>query len=113
MTGTTARSWLDELNRTYERLHTAKEDAFWRAKMGLGEDPAAAQDEADRLEIELQRFLQDPARLARTGELLDGLDASLAADDELRVGLTGWRETLACHTIDSAEARTLAVRELE
>lgn len=107
MTGTTARSWLDELNRTYERLHTAKEDAFWRAKMGLAEDTAAAQDEADRLEIELQRFLQDPAQLVQTGALLAGLDESDAASDST-VGLRGWRETFACHAIESAEARALA-----
>jgi len=106
MIGTTARSWLDELNRTYERLHTAKEDAFWRAKMGLVADTAAAQAEADRLEIELQRFLQDPEQLARTERALEQLAAHEAG--ELRVGLVGWRETFACHTIESPEARTLA-----
>ena len=108
MTATTARSWLDDLNRTYERLHTAKEDAFWRAKMGLGNDPAGAQDEADRLEIELQRLLQDPRQLARATELLAELGDEIGPEDELRVGLEGWRETFACHTIDSAEARDLA-----
>ena len=107
MTGTTARSWLNELNRTYERLHTAKEDAFWRAKMGLCGDPGGAQAEADRLEIELQRFLQDPAQLARTGAVLEELAEGSAAGDE-RVGLRGWRETFACHAIESPEARALA-----
>ena len=27
---------LDDLDSTYARLHTAKEDAFWTAMMGLG-----------------------------------------------------------------------------
>ena len=32
---------VDELNHEYERLHTAKEDAFWTAYMGLSGDSAS------------------------------------------------------------------------
>ena len=57
--GSTENAWLAELNRAYERLHTAKEDAFWSARMGLALDPGAAQAELARREIELARFLSD------------------------------------------------------
>ena len=58
--------YADALNEEYERLHTAKEDAFWVAYMGLADDADAAHKEFDRLEIEMKRFVQDPARLVRT-----------------------------------------------
>ena len=34
--------FLDHLNHEFERLHTAKEDAFWTAHMGLLADAAQA-----------------------------------------------------------------------
>ena len=50
---------LDALNAQYESIHTAKEDAFWRSMMGLGGDPERNRHEAERLHVELQRFLSD------------------------------------------------------
>lgn len=98
------------LDRSYAALHTAKEDAFWRARMGLADDAAAAQAELDRLDIELQAFLQDPARLAEVEGALSGRGTA-----EERARLEGWKRTLECHTIASASARRRAahITELE
>lgn len=96
------------LDRTYAALHTAKEDAFWRARMGLADDAAAAQAELDRLDIELQAFLQDPARLAEVERALSG-----SGTPEERTRLAGWKRTLECHTIPSAGARARAARITE
>ena len=103
MTATTTADFLDELNRTYERLHTAKEDAFWRAKMGLASDADAAQRESDEREIELQRFLADPERQRRAREELERCEGGAQ-----RTALAGWVETFAAHVIEGAEAAGLS-----
>src|SRR4051794_38844687 len=65
MSSDSVNGYLDALDATYVALHTAKEDAFWSAKMGLSPDPLSAQNELDTKDIELQRFLQDPEQLLR------------------------------------------------
>ena len=108
------QTYLDELNHAYVALHTAKEDAFWTAMMGLADDAGAAQREHGRLEVELGRFLQDPERLRRARAerraarqaRRDG--AAGAPTDEQLVALEGWERTFEAHAIDSAEARALA-----
>ncbi|MBL8804870.1 MAG: peptidase M3 [Planctomycetes bacterium] len=94
---------LDELDAAYAALHTRKEDAFWSAKMGLLDDSQAAHSELETREIELQRFLQDPARLTEAREL----EARAASDTE-RVRAAGWVATFQAHVIDSPRARELA-----
>ncbi len=101
----TAAALVSELNDAYVRLHVPKEDAFWTAYMGLTGDAAAARAELDRLEVELQRFLRDPARLARVRA---ALAAPGDASEEDLVALRGWEATFAAHAIDSAEGRALA-----
>lgn len=105
MTAIATRSRLDELDADYVRLHTVKEDAFWSAKMGLSDDARKAHAELERAEVELQRFLQDPARLTEARALLAG-----ARDDAERIRARGWVETFESHTIDSAQARELGER---
>src|SRR5262245_23907423 len=95
---------VDTLNRDYERLHTAKEDAFWAAYMGLTGDAAAARAELDRREIALRRVLQDPARLAEVREQLRRVEG---VQDETLVGLRGWEATFAAHAIADPAAREL------
>jgi len=97
---------LDQLDLTYARLHTEKEDAYWTVKMGLGSDPGAAQSKLDACDIALARFLGDPARLARAREL-SGQESS----ETQRVRVGGWLRTFSAHVVESAEARTL-VEEL-
>jgi hypothetical protein len=94
--------YVRDLSRDYERLHTAKEDAFWVAYMGLADSADEAQKELDRREIDLKRFLQDPERLRRTREQLRG------AKGDTLTALQGWVRTLEAHVIESAAARALA-----
>jgi hypothetical protein len=104
----TIRGYLDELNSTYARLHTAKEDLFWTTKMGLADDADAAQKEFDAKEIELQRFLKDPERLSRTRAVAaEAARAGSGATAEDKQSLGGWVTTFESHVLESAEARAL------
>jgi oligoendopeptidase F len=96
---------LDELNREFARLHTAKEDAFWVQKMGLADDAGAAQRDFDEQEIALQRFLQDPAQVQRVRAALAETRALTALE---RQSLEGWLMTFEAHAIEGSEARALA-----
>ncbi len=109
---TPAAHLADSLDAHYAALHTAKEDAFWTARMGLAEDAATAQSTLDRLDIELNSFLQDPARLVQARAALTQARAALAqaSEPELRTRLEGWVRTFESHAIDSAQARELAAR---
>ena len=98
-----AAAFAAELNHRYESLHVAKEDAFWTAYMGLSPDATAARADYDRKEIELKRFLQDPAQLAAVRGQLAG-----AGDAETATVLRGWEATFAAHAIEKPEARALA-----
>ncbi len=103
---------LDSLNRDYEAVHTAKEDAFWAAMMGLGEAPAAR---ALRQETELAwtRFLQDPDRLLATERALAEAEADPACPPDVLAGLRGWLTTLRAHGLASPEARALSEAIIE
>lgn len=112
MTTTTPTSFLDDLNATYERLHTAKEDAFWVAKMGLADDADAAQRANDEHEIELNAFLQAPERLAAVEAELERARAEDAGAEVIQ-SLEGWRRTFAAHAIPGSAARALAAELVE
>ncbi len=92
-----------DLNHEYEALHTAKEDAFWTAYMGLAADADAARTDFQGKEIALQRFLQDPVRLDRTRE-----ECKRAKPGDDRVALEGWVRTFEANVIPTPEARALA-----
>ena len=106
--------FLDDLARSYERLHTGKEDAFWNAYMGLAPDAAAARAELDAKEIELSRFLRDPARLAAVRAEVEAAEAALDAPEAQRPGeddlvaLAGWLATFEAHAIADAAAAAKA-----
>jgi Peptidase family M3 len=115
-----APSYADSLNREYERLHTAKEDAFWAAYMGLKDDPTAARAELVTHEQAWKAFLSDPERLRATrAELARAESESHAATSNTRpsaaelVTLRGWVRTFEAHAIESAEARDLGARLVE
>ena len=63
---------LDHLNHEFERLHTAKENAFWTAHMGLLADADAAQATLNERECELAGFMHDPERLRVVVALVHG-----------------------------------------
>lgn len=102
-------TFVDELNRTYEALHVQKEDAFWKAYMGLSEDADAARRELDRCEVRLKEFFQDPdrARAVRAAAQRWGADESCAEED--RTALAGWVATFEAHGIDDEAARRLSL----
>ena len=107
---------LDALNRDYESLHTAKEDAFWAAMMGLGSDAPAARALRQETELAWTRFLQDPARLAATEEVTTAAEAAAERGEvtaETLEGLRGWLRTLRAHALASPEARALSERIIE
>lgn len=94
---------LDDLQDTFLALHTPKEDLFWTAKMGLSDDPDAAQRAHSQAEIAMNRFLQDPARLAR----LRAVSASEGTEAQQKT-LQGWIALFSAHTVESPEARALS-----
>lgn len=117
MTATTAtpRAFVDALNHDYERIHTAKEDAFWRAYMGLAADADGARRELSEKEIALNAFLADPARLAAVRREIERAEAAIDAPDEASrpdadtlQSLTGWLATLASHVVDDAQASAMS-----
>jgi len=95
---------LDALKDEFTALHTAKEDRFWAAKMGLTPDPVAAQRALSEAEVAANRFLQDPARLASLRALAGQSEGTAA---ERRV-LQGWIALFAANVIESPEGRALS-----
>ncbi|MGQ0552862.1 MAG: M3 family metallopeptidase [Planctomycetota bacterium] len=104
---------LNDLNREFERLHTAKEDAFWDVFMGLSADRDAARADFNRKEVALQDFLRDPARLVSARAALAAARAPSQAPDSVLVALEGWCQTLAAHCIEQPEARAEAASLLD
>jgi len=109
---TSPARFVSDLSHQYERLHTAKEDAFWTAYMGLADDADAAQRELDEREIELHRFLQDPARLRAAREQREAA-ADADAPEDVRTALDGWVRTFSAHVIEDEAARAMAERNIE
>jgi hypothetical protein len=97
-----------ELSHEYDALHTAKEEAFWTAYMGLAEDAVAARADLDAKDKRLAEWLQDPARLAAARAALES-----AGSDEARVALAGWVRTLEAHCIESEAARKLTAEIID
>jgi len=113
MTATPAE-YVDSLNREYERVHTAKEDAFWAAYMGLEDDADAARQTLGEREAAYGKLLQDPERLASARAACARAEAE-DAPETVRVALRGWVNTFESHVVDSAEGRQLVleITELE
>ncbi len=106
--------YLKALNQDYEALHTAKEDAFWTAYMGLRADGDVAREEFATHEKALMGWLQDPNRLSVARGHLEKAGASSDTLNEAeRTALNGWVHTLQAHAIDSAEARALAAELID
>jgi len=110
-------TFVHDLNHEYERVHTAKEDAFWTSYMGNADDAAAARAELARREVDLQGFLGDPARLAAVRAAIAYAEALLDApadvarphEDDL-TALNGWLATFEAHALESDAARALQER---
>lgn len=94
---------LAKLNREYLQAHFAKEDAFWKDKMGLS---ARVPGDFESKENRLQAWVSDPACLPALRTELAKPD--LTGDD--RVGLKGWVRFFEVNAIENPEARALAER---
>ena len=77
---------LDALTERFTELHTRKEDLFWSTKMGLTDDPAAAQRSHGEAEIAMNRFLQDPVRLGELRDFARRLANDLRGDERVITG---------------------------
>ncbi|MHC5211912.1 MAG: M3 family metallopeptidase [Planctomycetota bacterium] len=106
MPGTVTTDLADRLDAEYERLHTAKEDAFWTVYMGLASDRDAARADFDDKEIALKQWLQDPERLAEVDAALRARGAE-GLPEPSRTALLGWQRTLSAHAIADVGARRL------
>jgi hypothetical protein len=95
---------LTDLKDTFLALHGKKEDLFWVSKMGLAADPAAAGQQLGEAEVAVNRFLQDPDRLAK----LRAIERTGAGTDAEQRVLRGWIAMFAAHTIEKPEARKLS-----
>lgn len=102
-------SLLSELAQRFVSLHTRKEDLFWITKMGLSDDTGGARKEMSEAEIALNRFLQDPSRVAQLRSVAEQSDAT---GPEQRI-LRGWLDMFSANTVESAEGRKLSEEIVE
>ena len=101
-------AYLADLDSTFERLHTRKEDAFWTVYMGLSEDTDEAQKTLTEGDRAVSGFLTDPIRLESVRAELAAADASPdALTAEERVALEGWLSTFESNVMESADARRI------
>src|SRR4051812_47788275 len=96
-------SLLHELNQKYLKLHTAKEEAFWAAKMGLQK---TVDGEFEKREIELKEYISDASVLPAIRAELERSDLT----EEERIGLGGWLQFFMVNSIESPEALELQNR---
>lgn len=101
---TSLASTLRALQDDFLRLHTTKEDLFWSVKMGVADDPDAAQRALSEAEIGMNRFLQDPDALRR----LRDLQATRGGTAREQHILGGWIALFAANSIERPEARALS-----
>jgi len=90
-------SFLDDLNHRYLVLHTAKEDAFWSAKMGLkgGDEHLLEQNE-----IRLKEFTTDASWIPKVREAL----AEPGLSEREGLGLKGWLRFFEVNAMESKDA---------
>ncbi len=103
MTTTLGRT-LASLRDDFLRLHVVKEDLFWAVKMGLRDDADVAQRALSEAEVAMNRFLQDPDRLASLRDLRSTGEGTAPQ----RHVLGGWIALFAANCIDRPEARALS-----
>ncbi len=99
-------SLFDELNQTYLKTHTKKEDAFWANLMGLKDYEEGTLEKAD---IAQKEFITDATWLPKIREELKRTDL---ADDE-KTGLEGWIRFFEANSIESEEAKELQKKIIE
>lgn len=99
----TLHPFLQEIQETFLQLHTEKEQWFWRVKMGLSVAKDGGNDKLAQAEIQLNRFLQSPERLAQ----LRALEHQVSSAQEQHI-LQGWIAMFAANVIENPEGRALS-----
>lgn len=72
MSTTDVKTFIDSTNAVYETLHREFELQFWGTKMNLS-DPKYSTAELTRTKTEMEAFLADEMKLAKTREFLKSL----------------------------------------
>jgi oligoendopeptidase F len=94
--------FIDSTNTNYERLHRAFEYQFWGMKMALS-SPTYSTDELTRTKGEMEAFLADESKLAKTRELLKQVEVGSMKEKTLKM----LERTFGCYIMESEEAKQL------
>ena len=110
MTGSSmdVKTFIDDTNAGYERLHKAFELQFWGTKMALS-SPEYSTAELTRTKGEMEGFLADEAKLTRTRELLLTVSEDSPDANTLRM----LERTFGCYIMESEEAKKLRAEATE
>ena len=81
---TDVANFIDSTNAGYEKLHLAYELQFWGTKMALS-GPEYSTDELTRTKGEMEAFLADESKLAKTRDLLGSVPADSAEAKTLKM----------------------------
>jgi hypothetical protein len=99
-------SFAKQLNETYLKFHTGKEDAFWTAKMNLkGNVPGALESR----EVAFQEFISDASWIKKVRESLDG--PSLTPEE--RTALLGWKHFFEVNALENEDAKKFRHQMIE
>ena len=95
------RTFFNQLNQDYLRVHRTKEDLFWDTYMGMSDDHAGFAE----AEQAFKAFIADPASLEAVKTHLKRLEAEPDGGEKraLQHGLEGWRALFECHILGTEE----------
>ncbi|KAL7522935.1 hypothetical protein ACHAWX_007671 [Stephanocyclus meneghinianus] len=105
---TEVTNFIDTTNTSYERLHRAFELQFWGTKMALS-GPQYSTEELTRTKGEMEAFLADESKLAKTRELLK----IVPADSQHAKTLKMLERTFRCYIMESEEAKALRAEAMK
>jgi oligoendopeptidase F len=94
--------FIDSTNTNYKRLHRAFEYQFWGTKMALS-SPTYSTEELTRTKGEMEAFLADKSKLAKTRELLKQVEVGSMEEKTLKM----LERTFGCYIMESEEAKQL------
>mmetsp|Transcript_38748 Transcript_38748/g.43422 ORF Transcript_38748/g.43422 Transcript_38748/m.43422 type:complete len:676 (+) Transcript_38748:59-2086(+) len=105
------QKFIDSVNSEYEELHQAFELQFWGTKMALAGSYSVS--ELTRTKREMEDFLADETKLARTRELLESVQVPVSEDDHTAKTLRIFERTFACYIMESDEAKVLRAEAID
>lgn len=105
------QKFIDSVNSEYEELHQAFELQFWGTKMALAGSYSVS--ELTRTKREMEDFLADETKLARTRELLASVQEVSEDDNHTAKTLRIFERTFGCYIMESEEAKLLRSEALD